>query len=125
MPNLVRTCALFGLALVVACSDEGPVSGPGTLTATLVGSEGADGAAIVVLVGEGVGEVLEVGSTEVHARRDGSATRLVMVNQDGGALSFRVSVADTTQPPQVVVEQVAGTDDLLRSVEGYAVEFSR
>ena len=125
MPNLARTLALLGLALLVACSDEGPVSGPGSLTATLVGPEGADGAAIVVLVGEGVGEVSEVGATEVHARRDGSATRVVLVNEEGGALAFRVSVADTTQPPQAVIEQVAGDDDELRSVDGYVVEFAR
>jgi hypothetical protein len=123
--NLARTFALFGLALMVACSDEGPVSGPGSLTATLVGPEGADGAAILVLVGEGVGEVAQVGTTEVQARRDGDAMRLVLVSEEGGTLSFRVAVADTTQPPQVVIEQVAGDDDELRSVDGYAVEFVR
>jgi hypothetical protein len=123
--NLARTFALFGLALVVACSDAGPVSGPGSLTATLVGPEGADGAAILVLVGEGIGEVVAAGATEVQARRDGNATRVVLVNEDAGALAFRVAVADTTQPPQVVIEQVAGGDDELRSVDGYVVEFTR
>lgn len=117
---------VVAVLLAAGCSDEGPVSGRGTMTATVVGPNGAEGAAVLALLGDGVGEISPIGTTEVHARAGGSITRVVLIDQNGGPLSFQVAVADTTQPPSVVVEQVAGPDDELRpSVEGYSVELSR
>lgn len=117
---------LVAVLLAAACSDEGPVSGPGTMTATLVGPNGAEGAAVLALLGDGLGEISPIGTTEVHSRAGDSMTRVLLINQSGGELSFQVAVADTTQPPAVVVEQVAGPDDELRpSIEGYSVELSR
>ncbi len=116
-------CAAFFAA---ACSDEGPVSGPGTMTATLVGPNGAEGAALVSILGDGIGSVSGVGTTTVHARSGDSELRLVLIDQTGGTLSFEVAVPDTTQPPAVVIHEVAGPDDALRpSVDGYTVEFAR
>lgn len=123
-----RRLLLTAAALLLAggCSDEGPVSGPGTMTATLVGPNGAEGAALLSLLGEGVGAVSPIGTTEVHFRAGATETRVVLVNEAGGELSFRVAVADTTQPPAVVIEQVAGPDDALRpSTDAYSLEFSR
>ena len=112
--------------LLAACSDEGPVSGPGTLTATLTGPNGAEGAAVLSLLGDGLGAVSAVGATEVYVRSGDSNLRIVLINQEGGALSFQVAVADTTQPPSAVIHEVAGPDDELRpTVSGYALEFAR
>lgn len=126
-PGLRRLAALAAVALLLAaCSDEGPVSGPGTMTATLVGPNGPEGAAIVSLLGDGIGAVSGVGNTAVHARAGDSSLRLILIDQAGGTLAFTVAVADTTQPPAVVVHEVAGPDDELRgSVDGYSVEFAR
>ena len=122
----IRLLPLFALVALSACSDEGPVSGPGTLTATLLSPNGSEGAALVVLVGEGVGGVTPVGSTEVFAQVEGAATNIVLINQAGGELSFRVALADTLMPPEAVVQEVAGPDDELRSaLLDYALVFSR
>lgn len=129
--ELVKACTIVSAAVAVflglaACSDQAPVSGPGTMTATLVGPSGAEGAALVVILDADLGEISPVGRTDVFAAEGSGATRVVLVNRDGGTLSFQVAVADTTRPPPALVEQVAGPDDELRSsLEGYAVEFTR
>jgi hypothetical protein len=118
---LVSACTL----VVTACSSEGPISGPGEMTATLVGPHGAEGAALVVLLGEGIGEVSSLGSTEVFAGIADGSVQVVLIDQTGGDLSFRVALADTTRRPEAIVQQVAGPDDELRTLEGYSVELRR
>lgn len=114
------------LALFGACSDEGPVSGPGVVTATLMSPHGAEGAALISLLGEGVGSVTAVGDTEAYAYTDGATTQVVLVNQLGGELSFRFAVTDTLELPEWVVREVADPDDALRSgTSGYQLELGR
>jgi hypothetical protein len=121
-----KLSVLLVLATLVGCSDEGPVAEPGTLTATIAGPNGAEGAAVVLLLGDGVGTVAPAGDTEVFARAGDSQTRVVLVHPEGGALTFTVSVDDVTNPPATVVEEVAGPDDVLRGdVSAYSVEFTR
>jgi hypothetical protein len=110
----------------VACSDQAPVSGPGTMTVTLVGPNGAEGAALVSLLGDGVGEIAGLGNTEAYAETNVDGTRLVLINQLGGDLAFQVAVTDTTDLPAWVVSQVAGPDDGLRAdVRAYTLAYSR
>lgn len=117
---------LLTLVFFAACTDEGPVSGPGTMTATVLSPNGAEGAAVVVLLGDDVGAITSAGGAEVYSYAGNSATQVVLINQAGGDLSFQVAVADTTQPPAFVLEEVAGPDDELRpSLTGYDLEFSR
>lgn len=114
-----------GMALS-ACSDEAPVSGPGTMTATLTGPNGPEGAAVVVLLASGLDGFTAVGDVELHSEVDVTGARVVLIHPTGGELAFRLAVPDTTQPPAWVVEQVAGPDDALRSdVSAYALEFAR
>ena len=109
-----------------ACSDQAPVSGPGMMTVTLVGPNGAEGAALVSLLGDGVGEIAGLGSTEAYAETNVDGTRLVLINQVGGDLAFQVAVTDTTDLPAWVVSQVAGPDDELRAdVRAYTLAYSR
>lgn len=118
--------AALGLALLAACTDAGPVSGPGKMTATLLSPNGAEGAALVVLLGDDVGAVGAVGDTEVYSHAGATSTQVVLINQAGGDLAFQVAVADTTQPPAFVVQEVAGPDDELRAeLTEYALEFVR
>lgn len=127
-PRLPALGALLTAVLVLAaCStDEGPRSGPGTITATLSSPNGAEGAAVVTLLGDDIGAITGVGGTEVHSRAGDSNVRIVLISEAGGELAFQVAVADTTQPPSTVVVEVAGPDDELRpTVDGYTVEFAR
>jgi len=121
-----RMILLTTLAFTAACSDEAPVSGPGTMTATVAGPNGAEGAAVVVLLGEGIGAITPIGSTEVYSQPGTSSTQVVLINQAGGDLAFQVAVADTTELPAWVVEQVAAPDDALRDdVAAYTLEYTR
>ena len=120
LPSLV----LATLA-VAACADEGPVSGPGTLTATLASPNGPEGAAVVAFFGPGIGDPTP-GTGELHWLRRGDTVRAVWLDQRGGELVFTVAVADTTRKPGSVVLQVAGPDDRLRTdLSRYALEFGR
>jgi hypothetical protein len=121
-----RAAGVVALLLVGACTGEGPVSAPGTLTATLVSPNGAEGAAVIVLAGDGVTDVQPLGDTEVHSRTTGTTTWVVLLSELGGTLAFSLTVPDTTQPPTAVVQEVAGADDALRDLaSGYRVEFGR
>jgi hypothetical protein len=109
---------------VVGCTETGPVSGPGVLTATLNSPNGSEGAALVILTGDGIGDVTSVGATDVHTRAGSTGTTIVLINQEGGLLQFQLALADTTQLPQAVIQEIAGPDDELRSsLIGYGVEF--
>ena len=123
----MRRFILIAMALVVAgCLEEAPVSGPGTITATVVGPNGAEGAAVVVLLEAGVTNVEGVGDTEAFSEPGANATQVVLINPTGGALTFRADVTDTTLPPASVVQQVAGPDDELRpDVTVYSLEYTR
>ncbi|MDE0898402.1 MAG: hypothetical protein OSA81_05240 [Longimicrobiales bacterium] len=96
------------------------------MTATLVGPNGAEGAALVSLFGDGVGEITGLGNTEAYAETSVEGTQLVLINQVGGDLAFQVAVTDTTDLPAWVVSQVAGPDDALRAdVRPYSLAYSR
>ena len=124
--RLHRILSALTLALLAACADEGPVSGPGTMTATLSSPNGPEGAALVILLGEGVGEITRVGETEVYSYSANSTTQVVLINQAGGDLSFQVAVADTTELPGSVVQEVAGLYDELRTpTSEFELEFVR
>ena len=67
-----------------------------------------------------------VGDTEAYAVTSGQTTRIVLINQSGGALTFGVNVEDVSRPLVALVREVAGPDDMLRSdLAGYRVEVVR
>ena len=113
--GLLRLVCVTAVAAVTGCSDGGPLAGPGTLTVTLLSPHGNEGAAVVSLVGAGVGAIDALGDTEVHRADAGDTTRLVLIDLDGGQLAFRMALGDTTELPAVVIEEVAGPDDELRT----------
>jgi hypothetical protein len=84
------------------------------VTATLQSPHGAEGAAHIHLFGTGILEVTAVGDTEVYADVSGETTRIVLINQAGGTLSFTMALADLGRPPVAVIREVSGPDDELR-----------
>jgi len=119
----VRRAVLLTITVLAGCSDVGPSSGPGTLTATLRSPNGDEGAAVIFLLGEGVIEVNAVGETEAYADTSGETTRIVLINREGGTMSVAVDVEDLGRPLVALVREVAGPDDLLRAdLAGYRVE---
>ena len=113
-------------AALGACGDQGPVSGPGTLTASVRSPNGPEGAAVLVLVGEGVGAVTSAGGADVHANATGEGVRVVVLHAGGGDLDFRFELADTTRLPRILIEEVAAPDDQLRpDLSEYSVEVGR
>jgi hypothetical protein len=124
----VRAVLVAAALAATACGDEGPVSEPGTLTASVVSPNGDEGAAVVLLLGDGIGTISSFGDTEAwaEARPEESQARVVLVHPTGGILTFQVAVEDVTEPPSVVIEEVAGPDDALRAdVSTYMLEFVR
>ena len=123
--KLCRWMAILGLVLSVACVDQSP-AGPGILTATLISPNGPEGAALVVLMGSGIGEATPLGNNELYASAHLDELRIVLINQQGGELEFQVEVADTRINPIVAVEEVAGPGNQLRSALGsYRLEYRR
>lgn len=122
----LRRTALVGALVLAACNDAGPRAGPGTVTATLRSPNGAEGAAVLLLAGEGVTGVEPIGDTEAWASTVGDETRVVLVNQAGGTLAFEVALADVRRPLVADLVEVAGPDDALRGdLTGYLVEIVR
>ena len=120
-----RLAAFLGFSLLVACTDQSP-PGPGILTATLKSPNGAEGAALVVLMGPGIGEVTPVGSNQLYSNSSLDEVRIVLINQNDGTLAFRVEVADTTIEPTAIVEEVANPHNQIRlTLDGYQLEFRR
>jgi len=127
MRRRVAATLSFGAALLaVACGDAGPESGPGTLTATVLSPNGAEGAAVVDVFGPGI-EAVGALEGRVFSQRRGDTVRVVLVRDgEAGDLRFTLSVADTTRVFTGVVLEVAGPDDALRAaVSTYTVDVRR
>jgi hypothetical protein len=110
------------LLVLGACGDEGPESAPGTLTASVVSPTGPEGAALVTLVGQGMGAIGPSDEGRVFSQAHGDTVNVVVVNVAGGALRFTIQVADTTNPPAGTLVEVSGPDDRIRGLTGYKLE---
>ena len=112
---------MLALLTLAACGDQGPESGPGTVTAELVGPEASQGAAEIRLVGSGVQAVTAIDG-RAFSRRRGDTTVVVIARETAGPLRFSVQLLDTTKAPVATVVEVAGPDNVLRTnPAGYSV----
>ena len=103
--------ALMALA-VGACGDQGPESGPGTVTATLVGPAPSQGGVEFRLVGQGIQAVRAVNG-QLFSRTRGDTVEAALVRETPGELSFSIQLLDTTATPVATVVEVAGADNAI------------
>lgn len=116
--------SLLATAFVACGSNPVEMSGPGTLRGTLQSPHGVEGAAVIELVGSGLG-LVRVESGLVFTSVSGDATRAVILRHRPGVIEFAVEVPDRGSPPDVRILEVADGDDQLRSsLDGYAVRFA-
>ena len=115
LSTTVAGCDFLGLS--------GP-SGPGELHANVVSPNALDGAAVLEITG-GLGlESITSDDGEVFYERDGGTTRLVVILDDPGLITFRFRVDDVAELPSATVIQVADGDNELRtSLSDYEVEW--
>ncbi|MFC1639609.1 hypothetical protein ACFL3B_02460 [Gemmatimonadota bacterium] len=108
-------CDLLGLS--------GP-SGPGELHANVVSPNALDGAAVLEITGGlGLGSIAS-DDGEVFYQHDGGTTRLVVVLDNPGLITFRVRVDDVAELPSATVTQVSdGNNELRSSLSGYEIEW--
>jgi len=113
-----------GLVVASGCGDAAPVSAPGTLTATLESPNGAEGAALIHLIGAGV-SFLEPLTGDLHTSVLGDTTKVLVLLDAPGEIAFLLNVADTTQPPVATLLQVAdGQNQIRPGLGGYSVRFT-
>jgi len=122
-----RFAAIVALCSILACSAEPALPGPGTVLATLVGpAQEGEGGAVIELFGSGIQSIEGVQPTQAFSRLNESGARVVLINQEGALLMFLIALADTLQIPDVVIVEVAGPADALRTdLSQYKVEFTR
>jgi hypothetical protein len=104
----------------------GEEGGPGYLEITLGSPHGAEGAAVVRLQGgKDLGPVYSIGGETLYQHFEDSS-KVVVVLDDPGEISFRVRTENVRRLPEVTVVQVADGENQLRaSTSGYSVEVAR
>ena len=115
IPTTALGCDFLGLS--------GP-SGPGALHANVVSPNAFDGAAVLEITGGlGLGSITS-DDGEVFYERDGGTTRLVIILEDPGPITFQIRVDDVAELPSATVIQVAdGNNELRTSLSGYDIEW--
>ena len=113
------------IAAFAACDifSPGP-SGPGELQASLMSPNATEGAAVLeVTGGVGLGSVT-TDHGQAFYQADGGTTRIVIILDDPGQITFQIRVRDVAELPSVTVVQVAdGSNELRTSLAGYDVEW--
>lgn len=135
-PRSVRIPARWLLLLfvlvfmLVGCDDGVQPRGPGDMTAVLDSPNEAEGAMLVELVGEGIGQARGAsGPYFVEAfggegSSETSGVRAIVLHQTGGELRISFELDDRDELPVVQVIEVAGPDDELRGdLSEYSVDW--
>jgi hypothetical protein len=100
------------------------VGGPGVLTATLGAPNGAEGVALLHLVGGQISSV-EALTGDLHTSVLGDTTKVLVLLDTPGEIDFLLNVADTTLPPVTTIVQVAdGQNQVRSSLAEYRVRFT-
>ncbi len=113
MPREAKlVCGALLLLAIQAC-ESGP-SGPGTLMGRVTGA--GLGAAVIEVVGDGIGSFDGRGNTRAYAAPVGgpeNTYRVILIEPDGEDILFQISVADVgMEGPVMTVVSAAGTDNV-------------
>ena len=102
---------------------SGP-SGPGELHANIVSPNALEGAAVLEITGGlGLGSITS-DNGEVFYEHDGGTTRLVVILDHPGPITFRVRVTDVAELPSATMIQIAdGNNELRTSLSDYEIEW--
>ena len=119
-----RFVLFAALALTaVSCNSTEPKGGPGTVTAVLVSPNGPEGAVVLNVSGT-VESFTGTNDVSVYTTLASGGTTVIIVRLTPGELSVNMKVANTDEPPQVTVVEVADGENRLRtSTTGYQVTF--
>ena len=121
----LTAAAIFTAAFLGCDSTPVDVAGPGTLDAVLISPNGAEGAAVLQLIGPGLGQVTAT-EGNVFAEHGSDGVRLVIVLDQPGDIKFRIAVDDVGDfPAWEVIEVADGANELRASTSGYSMEFAR
>lgn len=118
------TLAALAVAALAFAGCEGSTrpDGPGTVSASLVSPNGAEGAAILDVIGS-VDAFNGSSDVSVFTTPIANGTRVIVVRLNPGTLEMSMRIPDVSNPPAITVVEVAAGDDRLRtSVAGYGVE---
>lgn len=131
IPRWLALAGLCSVGVLSACGGDGgpgPIEqtgGPGTLTATLVSPNGAEGAALIHMIGNGA-TGLEAAEGELFTEVSGDTVKVLLLRGAPGALSFRFSLPDTLQKPAIQIIEVAdGGNDLRTGLAGYSLRLAQ
>lgn len=105
---------------LAGCRDD-PAGPPGQVTATLVSPNGAEGAALLELSGDGVIDVKPAAGSLLQTP-SGGTRQIAVLLRDPGKIALTLSLADRTRPPEIRILQVSGPDDRPRALAGYRVQ---
>ena len=120
----VALAAALAVAGVTSCDSEpsGP-TGPGTIVVAVTSPNGPEGAAMVELSGGIALGAAESSSGDVFVEHGAESSRVVVILDQPGQIRFTLRSGNVGSPPNVVLVQVAGGDNQLRtSLDGYDVE---
>ena len=119
-PHVARTArrvfTFLALALLAACGSDGGGEPRQAITwsAQLVSPNGAEGAAVLELEGVVAATRAPAGTRVLHSV-DGDVTRVVVVRDQPGQLSFELDLVERGAAPAASVIEVSGPDDALRA----------
>lgn len=117
--------AAAAIVLSAACgSDSGEPRPSATWSAVLESPFGDEGAAVLELEGDVVAARAPQGTRVMH-NRSGGVTRLVVVRDEPGTITFEIDLPEGDAAPAATVVEVSGPDDALRATtSGYSVVFA-
>lgn len=112
---------------IAACEGDRvapPAPVPGEVSATLVSPNGPEGAAVLELIGAGLGDPTAPDG-RLFAHRAGDTLRVIVVLEQAATIHFDVRVPDVSRLPSARVLEVADDFDVLRSsLSGYRVHLT-
>jgi hypothetical protein len=93
---------------------------------SLVSPHGAEGAAVIELTGGDIARV-RVDEGQVFVKLSGTTTRMVIILNDPGPITFRLTLASKDGPPITgrVIDVADGNDNPRPSLSDYRVEVSQ